>query len=171
MKDGRTLRSAAARENSCYETPMFRGALEARGPHAGLLSLLPTAARWECVKKPEPDPVTGRDPTGTNWNMSNSDKIKGKWERSEAGTENLWHLHPWQHSQAHWARPRATPYLTGPASSRGLGWRAPEVLSYHNYSSATADTVRTLLSIMRYSAYRHNAPDSGSCCPSILHEG
>lgn len=49
------------------------------------------------------------------------------------------------------------PDPTGPALSRGPGYRPPEVPCYQKYSSATMNMIRMPICIMEYAACSHNS--------------
>lgn len=72
--------------------------------------------------------------------------------RSNTGREELW-----DSMAGAIQRLPEQPDLTGPASSRGLGYRPPEVPCYQKYSSVAVNMIRMLICIMEYTACRHNS--------------
>lgn len=105
--------------------------------------------------------VTGGDETGINWKIRNYNQIGGEWERSNTGTENLWHHHSWWNSKTHWERPRANWH----ALNKGLNWRPVWVFTPLQLQTESIHYPRSRHTVLMERTH-HNP---GSHCPGILY--
>lgn len=104
------------------------------------------------------DPVTGEDTAGINWKIRNSNQIRGGSERSNSGTENLWHHHPGEIQRARGKDPEQIDLL------QTRGWTGDQITALHLQTVCIPHPGSCHTVLMERTHY-----SSGSHCPGILY--